>query len=285
MLDILRKFADDTKGAKSITCPEDREVLQKALDDMLSWGEKWGMNYNIDKCKVMHCGRGNPCYSYSMDGKELKTVTDEKDIGVNISDSLKPSTQCLQAANRAKAVLTQIFKCFHYRDKHVYIRLYKQFVRPHLEFSSSVWSPWTVNDINCLEDVQRKAVKMVSGLNSNDYDERLKELGLWRLEKRRKMADLVQCFKIVKRIGNVKSGFVHVQNPEDQGRNRPQTRTFADPLNLKKQRCKLDIRKNFFTCRVADWWNELPHDIKHADTVATFKRRLVERMNQTSDTN
>ena len=60
-------------------------------------------------------------------------------------------------------------------------------MRPRLEFSSSVWPPWTTADIDALENVQIKAVKMISGLSSNEYPDRLNELNLWSLEKRRKM--------------------------------------------------------------------------------------------------
>ena len=277
-LDILRKFADDTKGAKSISSVEDKNQLQSALDEFLLWSEKWCMEFNIEKCKIMHCGRNNPSYSYYMDNKKLQEVKEERDIGVSITDNLKPSNQCRQAANRAKAVLAQISKGFHYRDRNVFIRIYKQYVRPHLEFSSSVWSPWFAADIKCIEEIQEKAVRMVSGLQSQDYDERLKELGLWRLEKRRKMADLIQCFKIVNNIGRVSCGMVHVQ--ETGGQNRIQTRSHADPKNLHKHRNNLDIRKNFFTSRVIDWWNALPHEVKHSSNVKMFKSRLVQEMSR-----
>ena len=279
VLDILRKFADDTKGAKAVTSEEDRIALQKALDDLFEWGEKWGMSYNIQKCKILHCGRNNPKHIYRMNEQNIMSVTEEKDIGVCITENLKPSTQCIQAANRARAVLAQISKCFHYRDRHVFIRLYKQYVRPHLEFSSSVWSPWYITDINKIEEVQMKAVKMVSGLNSNNYEGRLKELGLWSLEKRRKMMDLVQCYKIVHGIGDISCGLKHIQENAVQGR--AYTRNFADPINLQKPRCNLEIRKNFFSSRIPDWWNELPSEIKHSHNTKMFKKRLVEWMSQT----
>ena len=167
------------------------------------------MLFNIDKCKILHCGRNNPKNEYYMDNIKLGTVDSERDIGIRITSNLKPSSHCNEIVNKAKAVLNQISRSFHYRDKHVFIRLYKQYVRPHLEFSSSVWNPWNLTDIKNIEAVQIKAVKMVSGLKSQDYHERLKELDLWTLEKRRNFADLVQCYKILHNIGNVGSTAVH----------------------------------------------------------------------------
>ena len=102
-----------------------------------------------------------------------------------ITKTLKPSVQCDKAAGRALSVLGQIRRNFHYRDRHTFIRLYKQYVRPHLEFAAPSWSPWLTGDIEKLEKVQEKAVKMVAGLRAKDYRERCIELGLETLEERR----------------------------------------------------------------------------------------------------
>lgn len=61
---LILKFADDTKGAKTIKGPEDRSKLQEALDCLCEWAEKWGMTFNLGKCKIMHVGRNNPRYEY-----------------------------------------------------------------------------------------------------------------------------------------------------------------------------------------------------------------------------
>ncbi len=132
----------------------------------------------------MHVGRNNPEYDYTMRGVKLGKTDEEKDIGVTITKNLKPSVQCEKAAGRAASVLNQIRRNFHYRDRHTFVRLYKPYVRPHLEFASPSWSPWLIGDIERLEKVQEKAVKMVAGLKSKDYSERCKELGLETLEER-----------------------------------------------------------------------------------------------------
>ncbi len=140
-----------------------------------------------------------------MGGVVLGETEEEKNVGVTNNKSLKPSGQCTRAANTARGVLGQITRAFHYRDRHVFIQLYKQYVRPHLEFAAPAWSPWLVGDIKALEDVQIQAVKMVSGLKSKDYHERLVELGMPTLEERRREMDMVQTFKIVNGIDKVNS--------------------------------------------------------------------------------
>jgi hypothetical protein len=200
------KFADDTKGQKEIRGDEDRRKLQDALDSLWAWSEKWTMQFNLDKCKVMHVGRNNPEYEYEMNGKKLSVTNEEKDVGVWVTKNLKPSLHCQKSASRAKAVLNQITRNFHYRDRHTYMKLYKQYVRPHLEFASPAWSPWQQGDKDVLERVQEKAVKMVSGLKSDSYQERCAELKLETLEKRRTYQDLVLTHKMLTDVRFRKNG-------------------------------------------------------------------------------
>ena len=138
-----------------------------------------------------------------MNGTILSTVTKEKDIGVIVNKDLKPSLQCAEVARRASAVLTQISRAFLYRDRHVFLKLYTQFVRCHMEFAVSAWCPWTVQDVKVLEKVQRKAINLINGLQGMTYEEKLVELGIMSLKARRTRIDLVQTFKILKSIDRV----------------------------------------------------------------------------------
>ncbi len=77
---IIKKFADDTKLAQQITSDNDRALLQTCLDRLWEWGEKWGMSFNISKCHVLHLGRCNPHYTYTLGQEQLSEVEEEKDI-------------------------------------------------------------------------------------------------------------------------------------------------------------------------------------------------------------
>ena len=87
----------------------------------------------------------------------------------------------------------------------MFVRLYSKYVRPHLEFSTQAWSPWTEGDKMTVEKVQRKAIGMVSGLKAQTYEERLKELGLQTLEERRHQADMFMVHKIIHTSGGLQS--------------------------------------------------------------------------------
>ena len=127
----------------------------------------------------------------------MDTTVTERDLGSSSVNNLKPSKQCQKAAQTANSVLGQITHAFHYRDRVTFVKLYKQYVPPHLEFAVTAWSPWTEVDKDCLEQVQKRAVKMVSGLVSNNYQQRLDELGMETPEERRHRMDMAQVYKIV----------------------------------------------------------------------------------------
>jgi hypothetical protein len=225
------------------------------------------MEFNAEKCKVMHVGRSNQCFQYAMGGVALGETEEEKDVGVTIHQSLKPSRQCERAAQTARRVLGQLTRAFHYRDRHIFIQLYKLYVRPHLEFCVPAWSPWLVSDIRTLEDVQMAAVKMVSGLKAKDYHERLSELELTTLEERRREMDMVQTFKIVNGIDQVNSK-IWFTKAVNVG-----TRGTSGLDNMAKGRNEHEFRRNFFSQRVVDSWNCLPDHVKAARNVESFKRQ------------
>ena len=193
-IDLMNKFADDTKCGHVIKDENDITILQNCLDGLLEWTAKWGMEFNVKKCKVMRVGKSELPLHYTMNGTKLAVTEEEKDIGVMVQSNLKPSKQCTVAAHRANAVLGQITRSFHYRDKRVFMKLYKQYVRPHLEFAVQAWSPWSVADKAILEKVQERAVRMVSGLKGRTYEERLGELDLPSLELRRRHFDMAQVY-------------------------------------------------------------------------------------------
>ena len=128
-------------------------------------------------------------------------------------------------------------------------------MRPHREFAVPSWCPWLESDKEVLEKVQRRAIKMVSGLQSNTYEDRLRELGLTTLEERRHQADMVQTYKIETGKELVSNWFKSVT---ETGRS---TRRAADPLNL---------RRHFFYQRVIEDWNKTHCKFKTAKNVKCF---------------
>jgi hypothetical protein len=266
---LLKKFADDTKVGQVIENQGDAQELQSTLDKLCEWAATWGMTFNVDKCHVMHVGRHNIRAEYKMNGIRLASTTKERDVGVIICDNLKQAEQCKKAAQTASTVLAQIQRAFHYRDRNTYVGLYKQYVRPHLEFATPAWAPGNQGDIDTLERVQERAVRAVSGLRGRTYSERLLELGLPTLAQRREEADMIMTFKLLSDSENNYSAKWF----EKMATRRP-TRNAGGRDNLIVGRADHNYRRQFFSLRVPAVWNGLPDQVKEAATVSAFKTRL-----------
>ena len=265
---IISKFADDTKIGKVVDSEVDCHKLQDDINKLLKWSSIWLMQFNDTKCKVMHIGRNNPHHEYSMGNHTLEAVDCEKDIGVMVHHSLKPSTQCAKAATKGNQVLGQMARAFHFRDSVNWIQLYTKYVRPHLEYCVQAWSPWKVTDIDLLEAVQKRAVRMVSGLHGLTYEEKLKELKLPSLVARRKRGDMLQVWKVLNGDVDVDPSKLFLLSSEASVKI---TRHTSALSNLAPRSFKLDIRKNFFSVRSVNSWNNLPVSIRASSTTDEFK--------------
>ena len=201
---ISKLYADDKKLLSKIENEKDSQLFQQDIDQLVTWSNDWLLKFNIQKCHIMHFGKNNPKFKYNMEGKELNESTTERDIGVIITNELKPTEHVKTAASKANKMLGLLLNTFNYLDLDTFKVLYNSYVRPQLEFSVSAWNPNLKKDIEILERVQIRATKKAPGLRGYEYEERLKILGLTTLEERRVRGDLIQQFKIVNGIEKVK---------------------------------------------------------------------------------
>ena len=268
LTDILSKFADDTKVGKVINSDSDLLAMQSIIDSVLKWSKDWQMDFNVMKCKVVHFGRNNQNHNYTMDGQSLEASKAEKDVGVIISNDLKPSLQCAAAAKKANMTLGRMARAVSYRDRNVWLRLYQVYVRPQLEYAVQAWSPWLAKDIKLLENVQRRAVRMTSGLKGKNYEEKLLELGMQSLESRRMRGDAIQTWKILSGYDDVDEKTWFSRCYEHAAR---ETRQSSNDLSLQHRPFKHDYHKNSYSIRATRQWNELPISIRQSKTIREFK--------------
>lgn len=265
LMSMISKFADDTKIGINANDELAIEQLQGDLNKIGDWSEKWQMPFNLDKCKVMHVGHRNNKAKYELRGRELEICNEEKDLGVIITDDLKSSKQCIAVEKKAQKILGYIKRQFTTRKEETILTLYNALVRPHLEYAVQFWSPSQRKDIERLERVQARATKLIPSIRHISYERRLTRLNLYSLEKRRLRGQLIETFKILKGIDNIDYSklFTLCGN---------QTRSNGWKLDLK--RFSTTQCGEFFTYKIASYWNRLPTDVVNSASVNQFKNKL-----------
>ena len=261
------KFADDTKVFTCVSDGKDVLALQDDLHTLCQWSNDWQMLFNVSKCKVLHVGRNNPEFAYQMNGVELQSIDEEKDLGVIVHKSLKPSRHIAEVVKKANRVLGIIKRSFTYQEKEILLPLYKSLVRPILEYCSPAWNPYLRQDIVLIEKVQRRFTRMIPGFNGLPYCSRLDLLSLMSLEMRRFRSDLIEVFRLVK-------GFEDIDY-RDLFKFRDTGVTRGHSFKFFKGQCNLDVRKYYFSYRIVNAWNSLPAEAVECTTVNAFKAHLT----------
>jgi len=158
-------FADDTKMVSAINPPsvqEDTTSLQTDIDTAFTWTDTWLMELNAAKCKVMHLGNHNPNHLYTTPTREvqprkiLETTTQERDLGIILSNNHKPTMQCNKAAIKASSIYGMMKKSIHSSQLPIWKIIYTTYIHPHLEYAIQSWNPYLKEDIAILESVQKR---------------------------------------------------------------------------------------------------------------------------------
>ena len=198
----------------------------------------------------------------------LEHVPDEKDLWVTIDDEMKFEEHITRKVRVANSIVGQIRRSFSFLDTETFRRIFVAFVRPHLEYCQSVWSPHLRRNIDALENVQIRATKLVDGLSDLDYSERLKRINLPTLAYRRRRGDMIEVYKHFNFYDSstLPSSFNPRDRPSRQHKFQLHTPPSTDGVR--------GSQKNSFYHRVVPIWNNLPKNVAEAETLDDFKSAL-----------
>ena len=268
-------FADDTKLSEGIFSSDDSLPLQIDLNNIGDWSDDSLLRFHPGKMIAMRLALAFKSYDldppyYSMKGTHIKVVKEETDLGVVIDDNLTFHSHMQTKISKANSIMGLIRRSFQYLDKDMFKMLFTALVRPHVEYANAVWAPSLKKDIEAVENVQRRATKYLPGLQDLSYEQRLRLLDLPTLRYRRYRGDMIECFKITHDLYDpaASAGLLPMAPPSTLRRH---------DYHIEKQDYKYDLRKNFFSLRVTNQWNNLPDQVVAAKTVRCFEG-LLDRM-------
>ena len=156
-------------------------------------------------------------------------------------------------------------RSYTYLDSQSLLKLYTSLFRPTLEYTNAAWTPILRRDQILLENVQRRATKLIPELRDRYHEDRLRTLKLPSLYYRRARGDMIEAYKFTHSIYKTE------QEPLQRETN---TTTRGHSYKLKKERCDTRTRANFFRHRITNRWNNMCDDVVTAPSLNSFKSRL-----------
>ena len=265
----IKLFADDAKLYSS-----DPEELQCSINSMQNWLQNRQLTPAPHKSFILSIKKShNKTLDniYTMNNITVKPTNFIKDLGIIITSDLKWNQHIDYIYNQASVRSYQILKSFKTSKVWTLIKLYTTYVRPKLEYNSSLWSPYLEKDKQRIERVQKQFTRKTCfrcGIFFSSYKERLNKLNLESLEERRIKFDLILTFKIINNLSELNfSDYFKFRNiPYNFRGNKLKIETLQDFSN--------NQWRNTFFARVPNYWNLLPQEVASCATLGSFKQKL-----------
>ena len=252
---IIKLFADDSKVYKVIESIKNCLCLQRALINLLVWSTLWQLKLNIDKCLVLHLGRANPMFVYTIKATKLLAPDYIVHLGITLSRNLTFHKHVNRILADCFRKLFIIQKCFLVINEDILRKLYVSYLRPSLEYGSVIWAPHSDSEIKLLDAFQHR-VLTVHGHN----------IVLESLETRRMRMDLTWYYKILHNLTCLNQANFFIQNIRQGLR--------SHELSIVVPRTTTSAFKFAFAQRRIAQWNAFPSHVAGARTLSHFKELI-----------
>ena len=262
----VRLYADDVILYSYIYSMDDCYKLQKDLDSLTIWSNKWQMFFNPRKCEFLRITNKKNfiSFTYHINDCSIQEVTHAKYLGVVLDQHLSWSDHIKKTASKATKVIGFLQRNLYQCPPLVKSNIYKAMVRPIMEYSSTIWDPHTSVNINRVESVQRYAARMCFRNYSrySSVTSMLAELNLPTLEERRTRAKLQLFYKIIYHLVSIPDNCLTPIPPSLRSGYFKQLLTNVDSFKF-----------SFFPSTIK-LWNLLPRNITNSATYTNFCKEL-----------
>ena len=269
----IRLFADDSKLFS--TDPHD---LQIAINKTNSWLSQRQLLLAPHKCVVLKLKRpsSTDTSQFFIDNHPVEEVSNMKDLGVIISSDLKWSTHIDSICHSASTTSFQLIKIIKSANIWTWLRIFKTYIRPKLEYNTPVWPPYMLKDIKRVESVQKRFTKIAfqkCNIPFSSYKDRLYKVNCLSLELRRVYFDVVLMFKIIHNLSDLKFDdfFLFINSSYSLRSHSFQIKTFV--------KFQTQGFHSFFG-RIPSLWNKLPAHVVDSPSLATFKSSVKRHLLQ-----
>ena len=278
---VLRLFADDSRLMKAIDSSNDQSLLQEDLDSVIEWSLRNNMTLHPDKFELV-ChepylnNRAVKLFAQLPFANEIEYFANRtgilpsklvKDLGVTITPDFNFNAHIYQISIKAGLKVSWILSAFKSRSSFVLMTLYKSLVRSLIEYCCPLWSPYSINEIQILEAVQRRLTSRIVDLKDLDYWSRLKSLNLMSLQRRRERYILIYMWKILNCLVPNDLGIEWTYNI------RLGVKAIIPRIPVK--RIKLGVYDSFFKVSASKLWNILPKWVNaESRSLPLFKKNL-----------
>ena len=264
----VKLLADDSAVYRKITSKEDHFILQRDLENLVKWESEWSMEFHPDKCQLLRISlkRNTSQYNYEIHNTQIQETTNAKYLGITINNKLSWNTHIDTVCQKGNHTLNFIQQNFGSCNEKVKSNLYKTYVRPVLEYSSSVWDPHTKCNQDKIEMVQRRAARFVKNVPYRDQisiTNLIQQLHWTQLSERRAKTKVTLLYKSLNNIVAIPTD--HLKLTLSQTR---QQYNFWYPF------AHSDVYRYSFFMDTIRLWNKLPSNIKSAPTLTSFQTAL-----------
>ena len=267
----MRLFADDCLLYRPIRSQADVASVQNDLDNLQLWENEWLMSFNPDKCEVLRVTNKRTRViqsNYFIHGSMLRNVDSAKYLGITIAKNLSWKDHVNVITKKANSTLGFLRRNLRRCPQETKELAYNTYVRPTLEYASSVWDSDVKDQIASIERIQRRAARFVKADFNyrHSVSEMLYQLQWPSLQERRAHTKMTFMYRIVHNLVSipVQPPYLFPSTISNRGHQ----------YRFSQQHCRIQAYQHSFFPSAVRLWNSLPPAVVAAQSLELFKNRL-----------